>query len=716
MPESSIRPPLREGEILFGTQYYRAPSPRPEEWEKDLAEIARLGMNTVKFWVQWRWNNPAPGTYRFDDIDRLMEIAGHHGLRVMLNTIVDVAPAWIFRQFPDASMVTLDGRMVGPQVQPHRQIGGLGVCFNHPQVMEHLFEFLRVTYTRYKDHPALEIWNVASEPELTQSMAELRLWADNAEKLGDMLCYCHHCEKAFQEWLNEKYDTIDALNASWNRNYTRFDEVELPRTRNSFNDVIDWRMFFVHTLTEHVRRRFAVAREADPHHPLMCHHVFIQGFPVSSTASDPWNFGRLGDLHGITQMDDAMMCDVLRNAAHGKPVISAEMLVLFGYTLDLSPLPTADDIKRHVFTGVAANLKGFVFWQYRPETLAREAPAWGLTTLDGSMTPWLRAFADCGAVLQRQAAFLHAATPRPADVALLYSPENQIFGWAATGNEKNVTDSLLGMHRALYEANFSVDVLHERELQEQLQRHRILLIPFPYRLSQAACSVIAAWVEHGGTVIAEAYMAGWNAEEGRHNTTVPGHGLDTLFKAKQIAATRPGHDGTVAIEPETDLRIWTGTHAVFGSLVREVLEPDGAEVLGKYADGSPAITRARAGEGWAILIGTYLALPFHRGLAPEYARFLPVLVERTAQPPPRPRVTGDARIRLDLLTAPSGGLMLIARNLEARPVQTTIEIPIAEGKKVREQFSDEEVDLMPGEHGVVARIALGPMEVKVYHG
>lgn len=350
--------------IPFGTQYYRAPSPPSSEWEKDLRNIAALGFNTVKFWVQWRWNNPSEGVYKFDDIDRLMDLAQKNSLRVMLNTIFDVAPAWIYRKFSDASMITLDGRRIGPQTQPHRQIGGLGLCLNHQPAMGHLFAFLKETVSRYKDHPALEMWNVASEPELTSSMAEIRLFANDAATMGDMLCYCPHCVAAFTAWLRARYGSIEALNRSWNRNYTSFGEIEVPKTRNTFNDMIDWRMFFVHTLGENVRRRFEVAKQADGgKHPLLCHHVFIQGFPVTSTASDPWNVGRFGDLHGFTQMDDPMMSDVLRSCAKGKPVISAEMLMLYGYTLDLPKLIGVNDVKRFVFTGVAANQKGFVFWQ-----------------------------------------------------------------------------------------------------------------------------------------------------------------------------------------------------------------------------------------------------------------------------------------------------------------------------------------------------------------
>ena len=59
--------------------------------------MSSYGFNTVKFWLQWRWNNPSEGKFYFDDIDQLMDLAEKYNLRVMLNTIFDVAPAWIYR-------------------------------------------------------------------------------------------------------------------------------------------------------------------------------------------------------------------------------------------------------------------------------------------------------------------------------------------------------------------------------------------------------------------------------------------------------------------------------------------------------------------------------------------------------------------------------------------------------------------------------------------
>lgn len=738
----------------YGSQYYRAPSPPPEDWDRDLRQMAALGFNQVKFWVQWRWNHPEEDRFYFDDIDRLMDLAHAHGLQVMLNTIVDVAPAWIYRKYPDASMVTLDGRQIGPQTQPHRQIGGLGLCLCHEAAVSHMFRFLEAAVERYSDHPALAFWNVGSEPELTQSMAEMRLWADDATRIGDMLDYNPHAIRAFKAWLAQKYGTIDRLNVAWNRNYTSFEEVEVPKTRNTFNDVIDWRMFFVHVLGENVRRRFEIAARIDAgRHPLLCHHVFIQGFPVTSTASDPWNVGQYGDLHGFTQMDDPMMHDILRSCARGKPVMSAEMLMLMGYTLQLPRAIDADDVKRHIFTGIAANLKGFLFWQYRPEMLGREAPTWGLSHLDGSETPWLKAFADVGAVLQRHRDFLLDARPRPAEVALVYNPENQIFAWAATGNEKTATDSLLGVHRALYDASFPIDFLHPKDFTpEVLDRYRVIVVPFPYVLSELMAARLKVWVAAGGVLIGEAYFGGWDLERGRHHTTVPGYGLHEVFGVRQAnaepaqdhaylllqgvvrrareAAVRPGLNedaagsGFVAAQPYdptgelgqveiTLARDLPGVPAgtkIYGAMVKETFFVEGAEVLATYADGEAAITSFGYGKGRGILIGSYVGLAYQRLGYPANAALLVGLID-DAVSIARPRVAGGVAVRVDVLQSDGGEAMLIVQNNTGRAVEAAIRLPDDLGSGLAEQFGAGP----PEGEGRLLTVALPPKAVRVYH-
>jgi beta-galactosidase len=696
----------------FGSQYYRAPSPHKNEWERDLKNMAAYGFNTVKFWVQWRWNNPSENKFYFDDIDELMDLAQKFKLRVMLNTIFDVAPAWIYTKYDDASMITLNGREIGPQTQPHRQIGGLGYCFNNDKVTEHQFKFLRETIKRYKNHPALEIWNVGSEPELTSSIAEMRVYADNAEKIGDMLCYCDNCKNKFRQWLGNKYKKPDKLNEVWNRNYNSFDEAEIPFTRNTFNDIIDWRMFFVHTIGENVRQRFEIANEEDNgKHPLMCHHVFIQGFPVTSTANDPWNVGQYGDLHGFTQMDDAAMIDILRSCAKDKPVISAEMLMLYGYTLNLPKKINENDIKRIIFSGIAGNLKGFIFWQYRPEILGREAPAWGLTYPDGSETPWLKSFSKVGKVLQEHSDFLLDAKPSEAEVAILYNPENQVFAWASTGNEKNATNSLLGVHKALYEHNFIVDFIHPKEFKKNiLDNYKVLYIPFPYYLSEEICKAIEKWVKNGGVIIGEAYFAGWNSEHDHHEKIIPGYGLAKVFKVRQGTVEPVNAADNAEIKLMRDLPYLKKQEKIFGSIVKETFFVEGAKILAKFKSGEPAITYSDYGKGKAIQIGTYLGLGFYNDGILSNGELIASLAEHFAD---IKKSVSNKKVRLDLLER-NKNAMLIIQNLDDKKNYATVKLLLQEAKTFTELFTGEKIRSVKQKGKIVISLELKKKEVKVY--
>ena len=154
--------------IPMGFQYYRAPTPERSEWDKDLKNIKAYGYNTVKYWLQWRWNEPIRGEYTFDDIDELMDLAQKHGLKVVLNIILDVSPVWLARDYPESSMITARCEKLEGFASEYRQIGGMpGPCFHHDDANRFKREFVAACAKRYANHPALLLWDVWNEPELT---------------------------------------------------------------------------------------------------------------------------------------------------------------------------------------------------------------------------------------------------------------------------------------------------------------------------------------------------------------------------------------------------------------------------------------------------------------------------------------------------------------------------------------------------------------------
>ena len=89
----------------YGTHYYRAPTPLPEEWEDDLAEIKKQGYTHVQYRVQWRWHERIRGQYTWDDLDRLFDLAEKNDLKVVLQPMMETAPDWVYTE--------LEGNRIG---------------------------------------------------------------------------------------------------------------------------------------------------------------------------------------------------------------------------------------------------------------------------------------------------------------------------------------------------------------------------------------------------------------------------------------------------------------------------------------------------------------------------------------------------------------------------------------------------------------------------
>ena len=148
---------------MIGTHYYRAPLPERGDWERDIANIKKIGMNTVKFFPQWRWHEREKGSFRWDDLDRLFEICAEQRLFVYINVILDAAPDWVFRD-GHGIRVTNQGQVMEPVGAGCRYVGGWEPCFDDLRVRADAEGFLKAIVKRYRDHECLAVWDVWNEP------------------------------------------------------------------------------------------------------------------------------------------------------------------------------------------------------------------------------------------------------------------------------------------------------------------------------------------------------------------------------------------------------------------------------------------------------------------------------------------------------------------------------------------------------------------------
>ena len=96
-----------------------------EEWRRDLANIRKLGFNTVRTWVEWSSVERRRGEYQLDNLKLLLELAQEAGLRVFIQVYVDSAPDWVGAAYPNALFVAQDGTRIPSQAAP-------GYCTDNP--------------------------------------------------------------------------------------------------------------------------------------------------------------------------------------------------------------------------------------------------------------------------------------------------------------------------------------------------------------------------------------------------------------------------------------------------------------------------------------------------------------------------------------------------------------------------------------------------------
>lgn len=573
-----------------------------------------MGFNCVKYWVQWRASSPQENVYLFDDIAELMDLADKYHLKVVLNVIFDVAPAWFYRKYPDAAMITADGAVLQPRALSYRQIGGApGPCYHHEQAQQEKDRFLTAAVQALKDHPALWVWDLWNEPELTTGVKRT-LSFDN------QVCYCDHSVKAFSGWLQQKYGTLDAFNEKWQRTYADWQEAEPPRGQAVFNDFVDWRLFMSDALTEDLKRRAAVVKAYDLEHPIMVHTVPAPIFNLITAGSDDFKLAEPCDLFGNSLGSSAWSADLLISAAKGKKIINSEIHALPGHTAMKPKKLEFRELKQHILIPLARGITGFLFWQYRPEVLGHEAPAWGSTYLDGSETPWLSDMAALNLLIQEKREVLEHAV-RPSDgIAILFSSENQIANFAAYAHLDSYNDSVQGTHKLLHDLNYKVEFIHELDVTETtLANYRCLWMPYPLYLNERLCSVIKKWVADGGILIAECSFGALTAENGSHSYNVPGYGFEDVFGVRESWIHSVEH----LDHSYHNVTITSTTTIPLISAVEASVEGEGAyyksdldlqkevKVIAEYGeDRSPAITSTVYGKGKAIYIGTLLAAAY----------------------------------------------------------------------------------------------------------
>jgi len=650
--------------MYFGVDYY------PEHWEEgrwedDLRTMKEMHFNIVRVGeFAWSRFEPEEGKYDFAWLDRFLSLCASHEIEVMLGVPARNVPAWLVAKDPTIAIQAAEG---------HRESFGsrYTTCLNNPTLRRYallLAEKLAATYTR---HPVVSSWQLDNE-------------------YGDASpCHCDNCRARFIEWLEKRYASPDAVNKAWGLVFwgleiQAWDQVWLPKKINRFPHnpglLLDFRRFTSWTTEEFVAAQAAALRRISSGKPVTTnmqsmtryhtdHYRMVEPLDVVSMNFYPPESYTTADLDIVRGTKGRNFWVVEQKA--GPPG--------FAHPGFLTPKP--GETRLFTYASIAHGADAILYFRFRPCSYGQEQYHMGIMNYDGSRNRLFEEIKRTGEEMHKISKAIAGTTVRN-QVAFLHSYENR---WALDQYhihpELRYRDFFLAYYREFERRHIGVDVVNPRA---DLSAYRLVVVPLLCLMDDAVTRGIAAYVQNGGHLL---YTARSGVKD-RNNNVVP-----SIIPSRLGAVLGIGIEEAFALKPGQTNRIVTpagGEYQV--STWIDLIRPEGAEVLARYADdwyrGRPAVTRNEYGAGMANYIGT---IPEGRYLEVELS---PILSRAGVSPV----LECPGPLWVLRRTGPGGDVIFVLN-----PTDTALTVPL----------ENKFLDLLDGSE-ISGGLVLGPYDLRVF--
>ncbi|MFC6334367.1 beta-galactosidase [Paenibacillus septentrionalis] len=664
-------------QIPYGSVYFRKSNPPKADWERDYIVASEDGMNAFRHWFLWGAIETSKGEYDWSDYDIQLELAAQQGMRTVIAEMITSVPEWLAAEEPDLAYTLSDGSKLKTRMGVSTATGGFGngssgvICLDHPKAKQYAASFLTELVLRYKDHPSLIGYDVWNECNYSPSV-----------------CYCHYTKEKFREWLLKKYGDLMTLNQAWRRySYTSWEQVEPPVALAPYPEHEDWLQFRKENFYEQMRWRIELIRSLDPKGLIIAHGIAGSISHMALMGADDWAAAAEVDVYGFTWVASRKgnepwklwhAVDLTRSAANGKEFWHAETQ---GGPLWLQPqvigrkkedgrVASPEDIRVWQLTSFAGGARGIFFPRWRPLLDGPLFGAFGPYAMNGARTERSEMASTiakwANAKEQRP---LWEAKPLKGDIGLLILPEAQIFDHLlhSDGHQPLYSQAMWGAYQGFFDNHIQADWIR----MDQVDQYKVIYLAYPLRMDQANVERLIAWIEQGGTLIAEGCPA-YFGNLGRAGTVQPNYGLDEVFGAQEC---------DVEFTPDLFDELtfgWNGNR-IYGGGYRQAYSPLHGKVTGRYPDGKPAVIENAHKKGRTFLVGSLPSEAYFRNKAHGNRMFFAELAA-WAGVEPAVRIPDDVEgLHGRVHRSPNGDLMLWLINYSLNELETTIQLAAAFG-------------------------------------
>ena len=579
--------------MFLGVDYY------PEQWdpsmlEEDLDNICELGCSAIRI-AEFGWHlmEKAEGQFDFSFFDHVIERAKARGLSIVMGTPTATIPAWLAKKHPAILSEFENGSK--------RVFGGRHVyCFNSREMYVYSERIIRAMAEHYKNEPAIIAWQIDNE-----------LGHEDSD-----ICYCAQCKAAFQDWLREKFKgDIGRLNQTygtvfWSQEYNDFDEIPLPApTITTHNPALrlDWERFRSESIVKFAAFQRRLLKEIMPHAVVM--HDFPGGglgkhvdysavarhlafaaynnYPVWGGQREPLSPGEI-----------AFGLDYIRGLKQKNFWITEAIMGAQGHDVTgFSPRP--NQAKMWAYQSMARGCESIFFFRYRGATKGAEQFCYGVLDADNVKR---RKYYEVQSFFQDISRYApQLETPIASRAAIVYDYDSlAAFRIQRQSVLLDCEAEMKKFHKFFYDRNIPVDVI---PADSDLSGYQVLVLPQMIISKPEFQARLKAFVEQGGTAV----LTYRDFVKDSDNNLVLGKQIPVGFDAFAgvcVAETESLQEGQEF--PLAGEGAMAGIQG-HGGIFREMLLPQGAQVLLRYADPFyrefAAATRMAQQDGFVYYLG-----------------------------------------------------------------------------------------------------------------
>ncbi|MDJ1113312.1 beta-galactosidase [Microbacterium dauci] len=575
--------PRLEG-IAYGGDYNPEQWPR-EVWDEDVRLMREAGVTMVSIGIfSWGLIERREGEFDFTWLDEIIELLHTNGIAVDLGTPTASPPAWFFANYPEARAVTKDGVALG--------FGARGmVSHSAPAYRTAIARIAGALAERYGNHPAVALWHIHNEYGVP---------------VGED--YSPAAIAAWREWLQEKYGTIDGLNAAWGtafwgQHYEEWAHVGAPAAAPStINPAqkLDFARFTDHQL----RACFITERDAIRAHsdlPVTTNFMANQHW-----GCDLWAWAQevdiVSDDHYLWAADPegeiglAIAADLTRSVGGGKPWILMEHSTSAVNWQPRNVAKRPGEMARNSLSHLGRGADGILFFQWRAGRSGAEKFHSAMLPHAGADSRVFREVVDLGAKLGALGELQGSRVQ--ADVAVLWDFESfwaQDLEWRPS---EDVTHA--ERIRAYYERLWRDDITVDFALPgHDLSAYKLVVAPAQYLLTQADAANLTAYVRGGGTLVVSFFSAVVDEHDAVHAGGFGAPLAEALGAwVEEHLPMREGETAGIRFGDTTlTVDVWAEDLVVTTAEVRATYD-------GGPGDGKPAVTRNALGDGAAWYVST----------------------------------------------------------------------------------------------------------------